>query len=58
MEPKLYDIENFLFLFLIKDQDEQEDIEVEDTDPNAGRFVRYQFTPHFLKLKTVGATYV
>ncbi|KAF6216397.1 hypothetical protein GE061_000739 [Apolygus lucorum] len=28
----------------------------EESDPNAGRFVRYQFTPHFLKLKTVGAT--
>nr|CAG4652156.1 EOG090X0D9B [Triops cancriformis] len=28
----------------------------EDGDPNAGRFVRYQFTPQFLKLKTVGAT--
>nr|CAG4637338.1 EOG090X0D9B [Ceriodaphnia reticulata]SVE73184.1 EOG090X0D9B [Ceriodaphnia reticulata] len=27
-----------------------------DLDPNAGRFVRYQFTPHFLKLRTVGAT--
>lgn len=25
-------------------------------DPNAGRYVRYQFTPQFLKLKTVGAT--
>ena len=32
--------------------------EMEDSDPNAGRFVRYQFTPQFLKLKTVGATYV
>nr|CAG4650471.1 EOG090X0D9B [Sida crystallina] len=33
------------------------DPEVEEaTDPNAGRFVRYQFTPQFLKLKTVGAT--
>ncbi|XP_076472914.1 protein unc-119 homolog B-like [Babylonia areolata] len=30
--------------------------ELEDLDPNAGRFVRYQFTPQFLKLKTVGAT--
>lgn len=30
--------------------------EIDDTDPNAGRFVRYQFTPQFLKLKTVGAT--
>lgn len=28
----------------------------EPPDPNAGRFVRYQFTPQFLKLKTVGAT--
>lgn len=30
----------------------------EPVDPNAGRYVRYQFTPQFLKLKTVGATYV
>ncbi|XP_025090640.1 protein unc-119 homolog B-like [Pomacea canaliculata] len=30
--------------------------ELDDSDPNAGRFVRYQFTPQFLKLKTVGAT--
>lgn len=28
----------------------------EHIDPNAGRYVRYQFTPQFLKLKTVGAT--
>lgn len=28
----------------------------EQLDPNAGRYVRYQFTPQFLKLKTVGAT--
>jgi hypothetical protein len=30
--------------------------EGEEADPNAGRFVRYQFTPQFLKLHTVGAT--
>ncbi|XP_041782601.1 protein unc-119 homolog [Anopheles merus] len=31
--------------------------EAEETfEPNAGRYVRYQFTPQFLKLKTVGAT--
>lgn len=30
---------------------------LDDLDPNSGRFVRYQFTPQFLKLKTVGATY-
>lgn len=28
----------------------------DSVDPNAGRYVRYQFTPQFLKLKTVGAT--
>ncbi|VEN45503.1 unnamed protein product [Callosobruchus maculatus] len=28
----------------------------EIVDPNSGRFVRYQFTPQFLKLRTVGAT--
>lgn len=27
-----------------------------DLDPNAGRFVRYQFTPAFLRLRQVGAT--
>ena len=41
--------------FSDEDEDEAE-MENEDTDPNAGRFVRYQFTPQFLKLKTVGAT--
>lgn len=29
-----------------------------DSDTSAGRFVRYQFTPAFLKLRTVGATWV
>ena len=47
VEEKLY--------FSDEDEDEAE-MENEDTDPNAGRFVRYQFTPQFLKLKTVGAT--
>ncbi|XP_034406772.1 protein unc-119 homolog B isoform X1 [Cyclopterus lumpus] len=30
--------------------------EKKDIDPNAGRFVRYQFTPAFLRLRQVGAT--
>ncbi|KAM6907888.1 protein unc-119 homolog B [Xenentodon cancila] len=30
--------------------------EKRDIDPNAGRFVRYQFTPAFLRLRQVGAT--
>ena len=34
------------------------ELEEEPIDLNAGRYVRYQFTPQFLKLKTVGATYV
>uniref|UniRef100_A0A182PC60 GMP phosphodiesterase delta subunit domain-containing protein n=1 Tax=Anopheles epiroticus TaxID=199890 RepID=A0A182PC60_9DIPT len=33
-----------------------EDTAEETFEPNAGRYVRYQFTPQFLKLKTVGAT--
>lgn len=36
---------------LVTSQDEEEQL-----DTNAGRYVRYQFTPQFLKLKTVGAT--
>lgn len=30
--------------------------DTQSIDSNAGRYVRYQFTPQFLKLKTVGAT--
>ncbi|XP_054280729.1 protein unc-119 homolog B isoform X2 [Macrosteles quadrilineatus] len=33
-----------------------QDTEEEEVDANAGRFVRYQFTPQFLRLKTIGAT--
>lgn len=36
--------------------DNQADGKTEETDLNSGRFVRYQFTPKFLKLKLVGAT--
>lgn len=51
-------------LFEVLKQDETDDDddvieetpEKEDADPNAGRFVRYHFTPQFLRLKTVGAT--
>jgi len=42
-----------LFIYLDEYPDENDG---EEVDPNAGRFVRYQFTPQFLKLKTVGAT--
>lgn len=35
---------------------EDEEEENGDVDTSAGRFVRYQFTPAFLRLRTVGAT--
>lgn len=61
---KIRDLESGAVLFEIAKpiQEQQDDTaergsEVEETiDPNAGRFVRYQFTPQFLKLKMVGAT--
>jgi hypothetical protein len=45
-----------MYFFIFTEEDE--DIDPDEIDPNAGRFVRYQFTPQFLRLKTVGATYV
>lgn len=61
---KIRDMETGTILFEIAKPPPPEFIEGEDNseqeqqemDPNAGRFVRYQFTPQFLKLKTVGAT--
>lgn len=64
---KIRDLESATTLFEIAkpatgetgDGDGGEETEKEDggeVDPNAGRFVRYHFTPQFLKLKTVGAT--
>lgn len=61
---KIRDLETGTVLFEIAkpptdfsvDNEGTEDASEEQLDPNAGRFVRYQFTPQFLKLKTVGAT--
>lgn len=58
---KIRDLETGAVLFEIAKPSEGEETEKnfeneQLTDPNAGRFVRYQFTPQFLKLKTVGAT--
>uniref|UniRef100_A0A023FVM5 Putative photoreceptor synaptic vesicle protein n=1 Tax=Amblyomma parvum TaxID=251391 RepID=A0A023FVM5_AMBPA len=64
---KIRDMESGMVLFEIAkppppstpdgdDAGEEQPPESECQDPNAGRFVRYQFTPQFLKLKTVGAT--
>ncbi|XP_078598114.1 protein unc-119 homolog B-like isoform X2 [Branchiostoma floridae x Branchiostoma japonicum] len=56
---KIRDMDSGTVLFEIAKpppSDDEPDAEAEDIDPNAGRFVRYQFTPQFLKLRTVGAT--
>ncbi|KAK9874453.1 hypothetical protein WA026_002792 [Henosepilachna vigintioctopunctata] len=61
---KIRDLESGAVLFEIAkpipentDEGSEKNQESEDPiDPNSGRFVRYQFTPQFLKLKTVGAT--
>ncbi|KAK2489259.1 hypothetical protein MC885_006155 [Smutsia gigantea] len=59
---KIRDMETGTVLFEIakprvSDQEEEEEEEEGgDVDVSAGRFVRYQFTPAFLRLRTVGAT--
>ncbi|XP_002126606.2 protein unc-119 homolog B [Ciona intestinalis] len=57
---KIRDLESDTVLFEISkpSKEEMPDLpgSVDVTDPNAGRFVRYQFTPQFLNLKTIGAT--
>lgn len=54
---KIRDMETGTVLFEIAKPDNiEEEIIDSDEDPNAGRFVRYKFTPEFLRLKTVGAT--
>ncbi|XP_058896577.1 protein unc-119 homolog B [Kogia breviceps] len=62
---KIRDLETGTVLFeiakpCVSDQEEEEEEEEEaaggDVDVSAGRFVRYQFTPAFLRLRTVGAT--
>ncbi|XP_012505688.1 PREDICTED: protein unc-119 homolog B [Propithecus coquereli] len=58
---KIRDLETGTVLFeiakpCISDQEEEEEEEGGVVDISAGRFVRYQFTPAFLRLRTVGAT--
>lgn len=38
------------------EQDNEDEDDSGELDSSAGRFVRYQFTPAFLRLRTVGAT--
>uniref|UniRef100_UPI003AAEEDF1 protein unc-119 homolog B n=1 Tax=Centroberyx gerrardi TaxID=166262 RepID=UPI003AAEEDF1 len=54
---KIRDMETGTVLFEITKPPSLEKAgEKRDIDPNAGRFVRYQFTPAFLRLRQVGAT--
>ncbi|KAG7321734.1 hypothetical protein KOW79_014592 [Hemibagrus wyckioides] len=55
---KIRDMETGAVLFEITKPPTLESAEDrrKDLDPNAGRFVRYQFTPAFLRLRQVGAT--
>lgn len=41
---------------VLSDQEQDAEEESVDVDISVGRFVRYQFTPAFLRLRTVGAT--
>lgn len=43
-------------LCALADQDQDAEEESVDVDISVGRFVRYQFTPAFLRLPDVGAT--
>ncbi|XP_075754191.1 protein unc-119 homolog B [Pelodiscus sinensis] len=58
---KIRDLETGTVLFEIakpsaSEQDYEDEDDSGEVDTSAGRFVRYQFTPAFLRLRTVGAT--
>ncbi|KAL2094595.1 hypothetical protein ACEWY4_009314 [Coilia grayii] len=53
---KIRDMETGTVLFEITKPPSSNKGDKRDVDPNAGRFVRYQFTPAFLRLRQVGAT--
>lgn len=55
---KIRDMESGAVLFEITKPPaaERDQCDRKETDSNAGRFVRYQFTPAFLRLRQVGAT--
>ncbi|XP_037091818.1 protein unc-119 homolog B-like isoform X2 [Pollicipes pollicipes] len=57
---KIRDLDSGAVLFEIAkpsvDYEPDDGSEPEEMDQNAGRFVRYHFTPKFLQLKAIGAT--
>lgn len=50
-----YEQSNLRLVHFLEHDEEDED-DSSELDASAGRFVRYQFTPAFLRLRTVGAT--
>jgi len=53
---KIRDMETNTVLFEIAKPPTLDNSNLDSGDPNAGRFVRYHFTPEFLRLQKVGAT--
>lgn len=57
---KIRDLETGTVLFEIAKPQPGDNVETpteeDEPDPNAGRFIRYEFTPNFLKLKAIGST--
>ncbi|KAM9814146.1 protein unc-119 homolog B-like [Neosynchiropus ocellatus] len=53
---KIRDLETGTVLFEIAKPPHSDDDECREKEAPSGRFVRYQFTPAFLRLRTIGAT--
>ncbi len=57
MRFKIRDIDSGLVLFDVSKSEKANNQLKPSTDQDAIRFVRYQFSPDFLNLKMIGATY-
>ena len=55
---KIRDAESDVTLFEVAKSESQLNEELNEEAQKASRFVRYNFSPEFLRLKTIGATYV
>lgn len=55
---KIRDVETDLTLFEVAKSPEDDKLESNSSEEDQNRFVRYNFASAFLRLKTVGATYV
>lgn len=53
---KLRDVDSGMILLDVNRDDNDETEEDESTDPNIGRYIRYEFPAKFLELRHVGAT--